>query len=85
MQVKELLVWYEELAQTAKDGKWMMGFAEPTLLDIAIAPLLEITVLMEGGVLGHVFDKLDVRNSAPGVLAYVEKFRSDPLFAPHVI
>ena len=53
------------------------------MLDCAVAPMFELLVLMEGGAYHNVFERLKVRETAPNLIDYLERFRAHELIRPY--
>lgn len=70
----DLLPKWEALCAKTADENWLFGTEEPTLLDIYVAPFLEILYLWQYGVMSNVTDRLDLANKAPNLIKYVERW-----------
>ena len=79
---KEILPYWESLCAKTSDDKWLFGTAEPTLLDVTAAPFFEIIYCAQFGVLSNVTDRLNVKQNAPNLLKYVERWQAHPLIHP---
>ena len=60
-----------------------MGTKELTLLDIQVAPFWEVLYMYRWGKMSGVYQKLDLRNNAPRLLAYITRFRRHPAIMPY--
>jgi|EP00670_Eutreptiella_braarudii_P010276 glutathione S-transferase len=76
------LVQWENLCAKA-EGKWLFKTEEPSMLDCHVAGFMELLYLYQDGVFSNCTDRLDLKNKAPNVLAYVERFRAHPLIHEH--
>lgn len=73
------LAKWEALAAKAGDN-WLFGTAEPTMLDVHVGAFWDglYTHLTNDGIYNSLREKVDVTNSAPNWVAYVERFRAHP-------
>ena len=79
----ELLPIWEAMAAKTSEGKWLFGTQEPTLLDVNVAPFLEILYLWQQSVMSNVTDRLELATKAPNLIRYVEMWQAHPLVNPH--
>eukprot|EP00959_Pyramimonas_sp_CCMP1952_P208410 4359615-Pyramimonas_sp.AAC.2 len=71
---------HNEIASAAKDGKWLLGTDEPTMLDIHIAPMWETICIWQHSALAPAMELAKFAEQAPDVIAYVERFKAHEKF-----
>jgi len=79
---KEILPIWEAMCAKATDGKWLFGTEEPTLLDVNAAPFFEVLYNAQFGVMSNMTDRLKLKENAPNLIKYVERWQSHPLIKP---
>ena len=79
---EENLAAWEAMCAKHSD-KWLFGTSEPTLMDVHCSFAFEMLALFEGSVMQNVIDRLDVRNKAPSVFKFVERWHAHPDLAPY--
>lgn len=83
--IKEGLPLWEAYASRHAEDKWLFGTDEPTMLDINLAPFWDMLFTWESApAVADTIAQINFRENAPRWVAYMEKFRAHPVFAPHV-
>jgi len=79
---KDGLPYFEEICRRS-EGKWLFGTDEPTLLDVNVAPLLELIAIWDGSAYQNAFDRLDMLNKGKHILEYVKRWQAHELIRPY--
>ena len=75
---------FEEWLNTYLSGDYIHG-ANPGFVDMYIYVIFERLVMAEFTVNKFAFDSLDIKKNAPGMYAYVHRFRAHPLMKDHCV
>ena len=66
----------EYMVEHKKKGKqWLLGYDQPTMLDLFVFPFVERIVLLENSPCGNIFYALSVKDHSPNLVKYVQAFR----------
>lgn len=84
-KLKEAIPEIEAFVKANLGDKKFMGGDEPMYIDMHCYPVLERFALLDNSPWQHGWDQLDLKNSAPTVLDFVNRFREHPLMSKHVV
>lgn len=79
---KALIPTVQAYNDLVKNGTYMFGTEEPTLLDVHFMPFIETLVDFETSVMSNVLADIEFEKNGPHLKAYVAKFRAHPLMQP---
>ena len=82
---KEVIPDLEKFFQKNLQGSdYLSGSTEPMMIDIHCYPMVERIVMLEHSPWSHGFEAIGMKD-APTIIAYVERFKANPKFAPHAM
>ena len=74
--------WLKEHLGT---GNFLLGYDHATMVDVQVFPALERLVLFENSPFHDIFERLNVKETAPTIYRYVHTFREIDQFKPFTI
>ena len=78
---KECLPYFEDICRKS-EGKFLFRTEEPTLLDVNVAPMLELMSQFDGSANQNCFDRLDMHKNGKHILEYVKRWQAHELIHP---
>ena len=65
------------------ESGYLSKLPHPMMIDVAIFPMLERVVMLEGGPWHQGFELLKVKEKFPSIYSYVHRMREYPSFKPY--